>query len=796
MTRPLNPAFQQSLTRMNQIKRRTHLAYVALSLLRSLGIAILVMSLWNDVVPNRPLINIIIGIVTFIGIARFSSLWRSHMISPDSLLIALDIQYPQTSPSPFTAGFSPDPSAEWETRLAREEKRLWAWEQRRMTTHAGSLLVSLMLALLMLYKSPANLSVAFGDARTMVSALTGGITLDVISGLPITRKNSTGTASISLSSLSESSVELLPENMVRLTVIRVDHKAPAPVIKLIPEDQSEALTIQMSAESGNNQSGNAWTAEFSISHSSDIVIPSTSQKKLARVKVIEPPTPKVLMSVDGGNKDPWPDQDLLPLKIDVTSTFPLDKVALRVTSRGKTSKESVLNISGDTLHVETSYKLNLQPWMEEDIMEFTIVAEATDRSEGQGLTGLSAPIHIKVASAYGRYRDALESLRQVKIILDEARSSGKPLDPKTGNAMTKALRQANDTPFFDSLDRVELERLDQELKATLAAGKSEKIPGLSEDLSKFLLEHEMLDDRERDRDFFIAIRAFSRLLDREGNQAAEISHMQQRMIGFLDERHKRWGVRVERLGAGHEPASWRHIQQQKPFHGKLRSAASGSKDNRQADLAALASEYRAWIEELEAKEDAARARQEQERQQGVANARNELREIQQRQDQISSSLDRASENPSDEMSRKWAAARPQQNSNIKQSKGLLQKLKALAPNAGERLERAIEAMDQTASTAEASQWAQAEQAADLAGRLLRDADQAASKSQKNQERGRRRKTGGDDYHGTSIGGQVEIKRQYEVNPRYREDILREIDSDSSSSEDRLLLDNWLRQVVR
>jgi hypothetical protein len=474
----------------------------------------------------------------------------------------------------------------------------------------------------------------------------------------------------------------------------------------------------------------------------------------------------------------------------------LDKVALRVTSRGKTSKESVLNISGDTLHVETSYKLNLQPWMEEDIMEFTIVAEAVDRSEGQGLTGLSAPIHIKVASAYGRYRNTLESLRQVKNLLDEARSSGKPVDPKIGEIMTLAQQQANDTPFFDSLDRMEIERLDNELKSTLSESKNEKIPGLSEDLSKFLLEHEMLDDRERDRDFFIAIRAFSRLLERGGDQSSEITRMHQRMIGFLDERHKRWAARIDRLGAGHEPASWKNIQHQRPFHAKLRSAATGSRDDRQEDLAALASDYRAWIEELEAKEDAVRARQEQERQQGVANARNELREIQQRQDQISSSLDRASDIASDETSRKWSAARPLQNSNVKQSKGLLQKLKALAPNAGERLERAIEAMEQTTTAAESSQWAQAEQAADLAGRLLRDADQAASKSQKNQERGRRRKTGGDDYHGTSIGGQIEIKRGYEVNPRYRENILREIDNESSSTEDRLLLDNWLRQVVR
>jgi hypothetical protein len=79
---------------------------------------------------------------------------------------------------------------------------------------------------------------------------------------------------------------------------------------------------------------------------------------------------------------------------------------------------------------------------------------------------------------------------------------------------------------------------------------------------------------------------------------------------------------------------------------------------------------------------------------------------------------------------------------------------------------------------------------------LRDADQAANKSQKQRDRGRRRKTSGDDYHGTAIGGQVEIKSQYQVNPRYREDILKDVEDEMTSGENKNLLDGWLRQVVR
>lgn len=84
----------------------------------------------------------------------------------------------------------------------------------------------------------------------------------------------------------------------------------------------------------------------------------------------------------------------------------------------------------------------------------------------------------------------------------------------------------------------------------------------------------------------------------------------------------------------------------------------------------------------------------------------------------------------------------------------------------------------------------------MAGRLLRDADQAAGKSQKQTNRGRRRKTGGDDYHGTSVGGQVEIKSEYRVDPRYREEILRDVEGEMTSGENKNILDGWLRQVVR
>ena len=56
----------------------------------------------------------------------------------------------------------------------------------------------------------------------------------------------------------------------------------------------------------------------------------------------------------------------------------------------------------------------------------------------------------------------------------------------------------------------------------------------------------------------------------------------------------------------------------------------------------------------------------------------------------------------------------------------------------------------------------------------------------------------DQYYGSSVaGGDVEIRREYEVSRRYREDILDEVRrATDSDGRDRELLENYLRKVIR
>jgi len=251
------------------------------------------------------------------------------------------------------------------------------------------------------------------------------------------------------------------------------------------------------------------------------------------------------------------------------------------------------------------------------------------------------------------------------------------------------------------------------------------------------------------------------------------------------------------------------VRDNKPFHGALHKVDSLDAQNTpkafSESLTLLSKsvvEYRTWIEELEAKEDEVRAKADSERQQGLASARDELKELQKRQGEISTALDRAAEKKKEDLEKNWPAVRMSQNANAKAAQSLEGKLRSLAPGAGVRIKAAAEAMEVTVRNGGDGNFPGAETMADQAGRLLRQADQATKQQQQQggRDRGRRRRVTGDNYYGQSVvGGDVEIKREYQVDRRYREDILDEVrnsGSGGSDTENRSILDNYLRQVIR
>jgi hypothetical protein len=368
------------------------------------------------------------------------------------------------------------------------------------------------------------------------------------------------------------------------------------------------------------------------------------------------------------------------------------------------------------------------------------------------------------------------------------------------------------SPFFDGLDRVQLDRFQQLVgEAKEAKPRGDVTPAgamldLSTGLGEFLFEHEILDDRERDRDFFVAMRAISRVIEEvPATRRVLVETVAARAERFLEERHMRWQVRVKRLPEGSRPRQAGRILGEKVFVRQMASLRAMGLDRDAerssealAALTQMGTRYRGWIEELEAREDEFRASLEKRRQEGLASAQNELKELQERQGQVSRALDRAEQRPLGTLREGWPAARMNENSNVQAGARLESKLAALSPQAAERLKAALGAMTRTLDHGNGDRFVPAESESDLAGRLLRQSQQAASQSQRDrQSRGRRRHVSGDKYYGqTVVGGDVEIKRDYEVDRRYREAILDEVRERDVGAEERVILENYLREVVR
>ena len=332
----------------------------------------------------------------------------------------------------------------------------------------------------------------------------------------------------------------------------------------------------------------------------------------------------------------------------------------------------------------------------------------------------------------------------------------------------------------------------------------ERLLQTSEELNRFLFEHETLDDRERDRDFFVAARSLSRLVEKPvEDRPLEVSTVTDRLKSFLQERQQRWQVRTRYIDPSKVPPEWEKVSKGM-FQKAMDDVAKFGKNNEGTQkalqtLSQSVADYRQWIEALEKAEDSTRKSEERKRQKGLADGRKTLRELQKRQSKISSGLDRAASRDEEQMQENWSSMRMDQNANIKQTSSLEAKLRSLSPQAAERIKAAMDAMKLTVKAGNEDAFVQAESASDLAGRLLRQADNAARKSQRQQQRrGRRRRVTSDQYYGSSVaGGDVEIRREYEVSRKYREDVLDEVrKARNSEGRDKQLLENYLRKVIR
>ena len=820
----MSEALKSTLAELNRIRQAAATIGLIVRFVRAALLMCVMFSLWSLIQPEHEWEKYVLAVIAF-ALGLFLHV-RKHAskIHEGDLLMALDMEYAEdTLHSPFQlrdAYLTQAIQREWSPRLGRyvaDQKRFergWLWREILTLPLPLICLVSILVL------SPGVITGAIENVSSVVVHLTSSATLKVLEGASSPKDKS----SFSLKSGRTAKIDLMGKNMVEITVVAgKDDQTPHVELRRKGSSASgdgvdllQSFQLARGKTGGDEQGESAtltYSLLFAIEEDADLYLSAVSKSDpVATVTVRRVPVPKVHLELSTSVTDAWPDDMPLGLQVDVNAEAPLEWVRLSIKTPERTQTELVANVvAADKKSLTTDYELVLESYLDEDIETVEIVAQALDRSLPMPLLGESSPpVIIQVASAYGRYRLTLRTLSDIRGMLDEAvGQSPLKVDAKATELSAKARQQANQSPYFDGLDRFQINQFLNQLADLQRQPTTDQLIEVSGNLGRFLFEHEVLDDQERDRDFFVAARTLSRLLEEpREKRGVAIASVTERIKTFLDERYQRWVLRVERLGENFVPTLWPEIKK-RSFWQDMETITrldqlKGNTGSREA-LAVLSqsvSLYRRWIEELANLEEKARQKRESERQQGLADARNILKLIQKTQEGVSKGLYKADERRS-EVEKAWPTVRMDQNNNIKAASSLELKLRALSPTAGDRIAYAVKSMKMVVDRGQEDEFVVAESASDMAARLLHQAESAARKAQQQEERqrGSRRRVSGDKYYGNQvIGGQVEIRHEYEVSRMYREDILDDVQKFREQHPDNRqydgLLDDYLRAIVR
>ena len=591
---------------------------------------------------------------------------------------------------------------------------------------------------------------------------------------------------ISLSASGGLKINLLENNLIRITARGKWEKIPSVIYETSGMNIEKQIFQMMPVYSSSKvREITGYELKFSAEKSGNIMIPSLSSDVIVKLNVKKLPIPEVSLSALNNLDEILSDEEPLDLVIKAQGKNPLAKIKLKIDVSGKEYEELVSDIMiQDKFDYNKEYSLILENYMQSDIAKVHVSAVAIDRNIPNALIGESNIISFSAASAYGRYQQTLNHLRDIKARLDEAISGDEEaINQEMMELMTKSIKMSFRSPFFDGLDRHDLSIIQSSIRNLSKNYSTDQLLDASENLNNFLFEHESIDDRERDRDFFVAARSLSRLIEvSKGKRSISVESFNRRLSNFLAQRQARWKLRIKYLS---DPKKLKFLSRSKNdyFAKKLNEVTLDAENTDPSysnkalqKLSILTAQYRDFIEDLEKVEDEDRKSKEQKRQKGIANARDKLRELQKRQGKISSVLDNADQRKKSDIESKWPSSRMDQNANLKNTKSLEAEMRSLSPRAAERIKAAWKSMEIVLQASEEGDFTKAETASDMAGRLLRKADSAARKDQKKKrQRGRRKRSESNKYYGNQIvGGDVAIQREYNVDRRYREDIIEEV----------------------
>lgn len=773
---------------------------------------------------NLSLINYIeIFIVVFI-LSFFIKLKLSFKkIHLKDFLIFLELKYPFKSNSAFELNKSNSHNVLplWEQEIKTEINNIKSIELKNTISNIGVLLFPLIF---MLFLSLFNINIIYQPAIILKEELhyifQKKAYIEVLKGF---EKDPTKKMVFHLSKNSKTSINLMSENLLSITLI-----APKTL-----KDKLSVFLYDKNLYYTNNKANSAqnfklmlqnetigyklaqYNLTLSINKSSYLIIPFISKIPIAEFVVNKPNVPEVnLIWKNMSKEELWFDNVDLQLQIQAYAYNNLKTIYLEINTDNKKYKELVANIiAPDMQTFNQDYTLSLEKYIEEDIMEVEVRAVVSDMSVPMPLLGYSTPIKITVASAYGRYKKSLHKLAEIKDILDTlSQTQNSNFDDNLISLMEEVKKLSLESPFFDAIDRNNINKFQLDLNSLKQKYEISNVITLRDEISNFLFEHEAIDDRERDRDFFVALRSFSNFIKiKYKDKPEEVVAANDKIIKFVKQRMQRWDLRVNRLDKKFQPKEWTNIKKNKIFEKSLKHIKNKLQNKATAqelaqvfsDISSLSVKYKNWIEKLEQAEDANREALERKRQESLVSIAKDLKNLQRTQDEISSKLDNAQKR-SKQIEDEWPSIRMQQNSNIQNSKSLESKIRAFVPQGYSRLKMAISSMETTVNYGNKKEFLISESAADTAARLLRDTSKDVHQKQKESIRNRARKrTIGDKYYGGQIiGGDVNIFYQHKVDKKYREEILDDILNEMYNADkmllrdDKNLLENYLYEIIR
>lgn len=719
--------------------------------------------------------------------------WKIKQVKKSSLLLALDMDNPNVGYSIYDSSLWSNPTfiAVWQQAVKLKENQVLKSELKRLYFQIKILAISTTLVFLsiLIIKTPFQTIIKKAFKNENVHS----ITLKVEKGLKDFKKEKT----FILNARAVPTIELTESNLL---ILSFHNNSTEQTIIDIKNNDNQLQSFATKKSNLKTASSDRFKSlKFSLSSNSSLSLRGFSKNRvLANFKINSPPIPIVKLLPAHKLAEPWQDTKELPLLIQVKSKKPLYKINLLYFVGGKSYRENIHTItSNEMLDLKTKTSIKLAKYMNDDYSNIEITAEAIDQSHPTPRRGYSKPLRLKVISSYGLYRHILNNLKEIRNSLDSSLSSQKPnIIKKSLNKLEQALHDSNRTSFFDLIDRSDLQKINSLAKQLSRTKSINLLYQTHWELTRFLQEHELLNDRERDRDFFVAARGLSRLIERKADNKI-LKNAELNILKFLKARQTRWRVRIGFLSKEHYPNRWPQIKKE-PFKRAIMTAVR-QEDNQSLSFETLSktvSNYREWLEEIESLEDQAREDNEAKRQKGLTDARKVLKKLQDKQLEVSSRLDHAGSKIKEDLDEVWPIARRYQNSNINATKKFNNSLQKFSPNAAVRLAAALKSMKNTLLKGNKKNYIKAESYSDLAGRLLRKAESTTYEKRRKSNR-QRRKLRSDSYFGRHlVEGDINLENEYEVSPQYRQNVLEEILDSNYDGKKRLILNQFLRKILR